>query len=332
MAGKKLYIDGPHASRAGYSGQITVAEWMNLRKAAPSYVTDDVLTEFANKLMLIEVDANREDAYVATRHQLAQLQGLLKIAKQDRHPFPKLAKYLANLDCSVPERHPKAEGIEAMQPILDKDGAYTGAIAYQERSTFDRIKDADRAAIQAILDRDGVFVDVDGNEHRFTLPTTDVVRPFTRHDVAVCRHRQNIDCLPVPDTDQVIRQVIVTCAHPDCLKDQPAIYTPARVWLPRGIEGFKESVSQALAELNAMKGKAGSREKPWKDELTKVVVNFWETHCPDENQHANRNSRTEKPSPIVEFAMVAFAVAGHTNIGIGGIANLLHDVIEKSSN
>ena len=126
-----------------------------------------------------------------------------------------------------------------------------------------------------------------------------------------------------------MRQVIVTCAHPDCLKDQPAIYTPARVWLPRGIEGFKESVGQALAELNALKGKAGSREKPWKDELTKVVVDFWETHCPNENQHANRSSRTEKPSPIVKFAMVAFAVTGHTSIEIGGIANLLHDEIQS---
>ena len=81
--------------------------------------------------------------------------------------------------------------------------------------------------------------------------------------------------------------------------------------------------------MNALKGKAGSREKPWKDELTLLVVDFWQTHCPDENQSANRSSRTGKPSPIVEFAVTAFAAAGHTRIEIGGIANLLHDEIQS---
>lgn len=261
MAGEVLFERGPHASRTGYRGEITEADWVALRASAPSYVSDEVLTGLADKIMFAETDAKRGHAYVATRHQLVQLNKLKRIAKRDKHvvvdmdgrehPFAELADALANLD----------------------------------QGTLELIQAANRGAIRAIVDRDGVFVDVDDEDHRLIPPTIQITRPFTR-------------------------TAVVHGKHPACGGDRPLSRTPASVWFPRGIKGFIESVEEVIAGLKMLQDDAGRREKPWQDDLAKIVVEFWKTHCQNEPQGANYKSGDGWSSPMVNFADVVFRVAG----------------------
>ena len=284
MAGEVFFEKGPHASRIGYRGEVTDADLKALRSAAPSYVSDDALFHLANKIMVAEADANRGDAYVPSRDQLAQLKKLKRIAKRTddviidadgrEHRFAALADALANLD----------------------------------QGTLELIQAAERGAIRTLVDRDGVFVDVDGDEHRFLPPTIQVVRPFnTKHAL---RHIQN------------------DCNHPACRALRIQARTPNRpasVWLPRGIEGFIESVNEVITGLKILQDDAGRREKPWQDKLAQVVNAFWRDHCPNEPQAANRNSKSNKASPIVSFAKSVFDVAGfRPMLSESRLANLLH--------
>jgi len=280
MAGKVRFEEGAHASRTGYRGELTEADWGRLRAAAPSYVPDKALAELANEIMFAEADSKHGASYVPLRDQLAQLKKLKRLAILDKdrvdvdadgveHRFIELAHALSNLD----------------------------------QVTLELIKAADHAAIQAIVDKDGAFVDVDGNEHRFVPPTIQVVRPFTMKDV-------------------------VLSDHPACRGIKAVTRGPGSVWFPRGIKGFKEAVTAVIKELQAQQDAAGRREKRWLDELAKAVVEFWQAHCPDEPQAANRSSRTGKCSPLVEFAAAAFAAAGFA-LSASRLANLLHTSIAK---
>jgi hypothetical protein len=220
-----------------------------LRSAAPSYVPDEAIAALADKIMFVQADAKRGEARVSTRDQLAQAKSLKRIAEcigdadGFEHPFAELAGSLANLD----------------------------------QGTFDLIQAAERGAILAVVDRDGVFVDGDGEEHRF-----------------------------LPPTIQVVRQ-------------------SGSVWFPRGIEGFIESVAQVIAGLEMLVDDAGRRQKPWQETLADLVVAFWRDQCSCERQAANRSSKTDRASPIVEFGKVVFDVAQMRPILSGsGLANLLH--------
>jgi hypothetical protein len=275
MSGKVLFEEGPHQSRTGFRGEITEANWNKLRAAAPPYVPDDALAELANKIMFAEADAKRGDAYVATRHQLAQLKKLKRIAKRDKHGvidmdrrehcFADLADALANLD----------------------------------QDTLERIKAADLAAIQAIVDRDGVFVDVDGIEHCFVPPTIQVVRPFAS-------------------------QYIVRSDHRACQGVGKLSRTPARVWFPQGIEGFKDAVAFAITELEAQQDGAGRREKPWQGALVRAIVEFWQSHRPNESQSAHRDRTVaDGGSLLVEFGRAVFAAAG-SRLSATRVSNLLN--------
>jgi hypothetical protein len=275
MAGKVLFEEGPHQSRNGFRGEITQCDWKSLRSAAPDYVSDGALTELANKIMLAEADAERGDAYVATRHQLAQLRKLKRIAKREKHvvvdmtgrehPFAELADALANLD----------------------------------QGTLELIQAANRGAIRAIVDRDGVFVDADEDEHRLLPPTIQITRPFTR-------------------------SAVVRGKHPACSGDWPLSMTPASVWFPRGVEGFVESVEEGIAGLEMLQDDAGRREKPWQDALAKVVVEFWQTHCPSESQSAHRDrSIADYGSRLVEFGRAVYGIVG-SQLSAARISNLLN--------
>ena len=280
MAGRVLFENGPHASRAGYRGEITAADMDALRTATPSYVSDEVLAGLANKIMFAEADKKRRDAYVPSRDQLAQLKKLKRIAKRDEntidadgreHPFAGLADALANLD----------------------------------QGTLGLIQAADRAAIQVVIDDAGVFVDVDGDEHRFMPPATQVVRPFKA--AAVVR--------TVIRVDEKRRPVF---------GDWSRAATPAGVWLPRGIDGFIESVSAAIAELEGQHDDAGRRAKPWQDALAKVVIEFWRTHCAGESQSAHRDREiSDHGSRLVEFGRAVYGVAG-CHLSAARISNLLN--------
>lgn len=160
MAGEVLFKNGPHASRTGYRGEITEADMQTLRAAAPSYVSDEALFGMANKIMFAGADAKRGDAYVATRHQLAQAKSLLRLATGDEGG--------AIID---------AEGREHRFVAL----AY--ALANLDQGTLELIQAAERGAIRAVVDHAGVFVDVDGDEHRFLPPTIQITRPFKRPGV-----------------------------------------------------------------------------------------------------------------------------------------------------
>ena len=277
MAGIVLFEKGPHASRTGFRGEFSESDWAKLRAAAPDYVPDEALTELARKIMLAEADAKQCLAFVPLRDQLAQLKKLKRIAKLREHVVV------------------DADGREHLYAEL------ADALAKLDQDTFERITAADRATIQAILDRDGVFVDVDGAEHHFMLPATEVVRP----------HKW----------EHAWKYIEQNCDHPACrtIRELSKIPDrPASVWLPRGIEGFRESVSQAIEVAEAQKDEAGRREKNWQGALVEAVVEFWHTYCPSEPQGANHERRTGWSSPMVNFGRVVFLVVGESLEGKSG--------------
>lgn len=287
MAGKVLFEEGPHPSRSGFRGEITGADWNKLRAASPPYVPDEALAELTNKIMFAEADSKRGASYVPLRDQLAQLKKLKRLAKRD--------KGRAFVD---------ADGREHCFVEL------AGALANLDQDTLERIKAADRAAIEAIIDKNGVFIDADRREHRFAPPSTEVVRPFTR-------------------------QHVVFSDHPACRGIKAAPCSPGSVWFPRGIEGFKEALAAAINELETQRDAVGRREKPWQDALARGVVDFWQAHCSTEAQGANHKSGTGWSSPMVNFADVVFLVAGESfsreskPLSKVRLARLLHAQQEK---
>ena len=97
------------------------------------------------------------------------------------------------------------------------------------------------------------------------------------------------------------------------------------MWCPRGVEGFIESVNEVITGLKILQDDSGRREKPWLDKFAQLVNAFWREHCPNEPQAANRNSKSNKASPIVSFAKSVFDVAGIRPIlSESRLANLLH--------
>lgn len=321
MARKSLFESGPHASRTGYRGEITEADWRALRLAAPSCVPDEALAGLAHKIIFAEADAARANAHVPTRDQLTQLRKLKRIAKRGggtvidadghEHPFAELADALANLD----------------------------------QGTFELIQDAERAAIQAIVDRDGVFIDVDRNEHRAHFPRIQSVKPLVRKLSIAGVGEEFADFLteaemvkerrargePEPAEAEVAEAEKIRL---DMIERLPAIRkactgggqsrTPASVWFPRGIEGFIESVAQVIAGLEMVVDDAGRRDKPWQAELAKTVVQFWRLHCTYESQSAHRDRLiADQGSPLVEFGQTVFAVAG-SRLSVSRISHLLN--------
>lgn len=293
-----------------------------LRSAAPSYVPDEAIAALADKIMFVQADANRGEARVSTRDQLAQAKSLKRIAEcgggtvidadGHEHPFAELADALANLD----------------------------------QGTFELIQDAERAAIQAIVDRDGVFIDVDRNEHRAHFPRIQSVKPLVRKlsvagvgeefadfltEAEMVKERRARG-LPEPaeaelaEAEKIRLEMIerLPAIRKVCTGgDQSGIR--ASVWFPRGIDGFLESVVQVIAGLEMLVDDAGRRQKPWHDTLADLVVTFWRDQCSRERQAANRSSKTDRASPIVEFGKVVFDVAQMRPILSGsGLANLLH--------
>lgn len=96
------------------------------------------------------------------------------------------------------------------------------------------------------------------------------------------------------------------------------------VYLPRGIDGLRESVRAVITDLEAQRDCAGNREKTWQGKLAGMVIAFWKSNCPGESQSAHRD-RTEanSGSPLVEFGKAVFRAAGD-RLSAARISNLLN--------
>lgn len=305
MRGRVLFRSGPHASRLGYRALPTTEAEAEFRRNFPQLL--------AAIEKIVDPFPVHEDAIRALKISILVAMAEARQAKTGSGTGA--AKDIA----SRVTRDDRIAQLEALAKISD-DTALVAALRSLDDRTLAAIDHESHLLIAEEINKNGVFVDDDGAEWHFPVSIEiPVFIPQERPRITLPRGfdglREELAArgCDICDPAAVIAGIEALSRGSASgvlqIEQQQAGATPA--YLPMGVTGLRQAITNALKRAQAEQGKPGNRTKAYRQELSRACWNFWNATVPESFRgKAWQSGQGEAASKIVQFSGIVFAAAG----------------------
>lgn len=282
MRGRILFRHGPHASRIGYRALPAAKDEAEFRRNFTQLLAD--------LKKIVDPFPVHEDAVRALN--IAILVAISEARRAKTGSGTGAAKDLA----SRVTRDDRIAQLEALQKISD-DTALVDALRNVDDRTLAAIDQESHFLIAEEINKNGVFVDDDGADWHF---------PFSIEIPVFIPQAQ--PRITLPRGFDGLREELAAGGVLQ-IEQQQAGATPA--YLPMGVTGLRQAITNALKRAQAEQGKPGNRTKVYQQELARACWKFWNATVPGSFRgKAWQTGQGETASKTVQFAGIVFAAAG----------------------
>lgn len=305
MRGRVLFRHGPHASRIGYRALPTAKDEAEFRRNFTQ-----LLAEIEK---IVDPFPVRKDAVRALN--IAILVAISEARRAKTGSGTGAAKDVS----SRVTRDDRIAQLEALAKVSD-DTALVDALRNIDDRTLAAIDQESHLLIAEEINKNGVFVDDDGAEWHFPVSIEiPVFIPQERPRITLPRGfdglREELAArgCDICDPAAVIAGIEALSRGSASgvlqIEQQQAGATPA--YLPMGVTGLRQAITNALERVQAERGKPGNRTKAYQRDLSRACWNFWNATVPESFRgKAWQTGQGETASKTVQFSGIVFAAAG----------------------
>lgn len=303
MRGRILFRHGPHASRIGYRALPTAKDEAEFRRNFPQ-----LLAEIKK---IVAPFSGHEGTVRALKVSILVAMAEARRAKTGSGTGA--AKDIA----SRVTRDDRIAQLEALEKISD-DTALVDALRNIDDRTLAAIDQESHLLIAAEINKNGNFVDDDGAEWHFPVSIEiPVFIPQARPRITLPRSfdglREELAArgCDMNDPAAVIAGIEALSRGSGGAFRIEQHASATRAYLPMGVSGLRQAITNALERVQAERGKLGNRTKAYQQELARACWNFWKATVRESFRgKAWQTGQGEKASEIVQFAGIVFAAAG----------------------
>lgn len=209
--------------------------------------------------------------------------------------------------------------LEALEKISD-DAALLDALRSIDDKTLAAIDAENLALIAEQINEHGKFIDAQGRELHFPVslripafvpqdrPRLDLPQGFDGlREELTARGCDMSDPAAVIAGIEALSQASASGAL--LIEHHPASAPPA--YLPMGVIGLRQAISNALGRVQAEPGTPGNRAKTYHHDLAQACWDFWNLTVPSSfRSKAWQTGNGAKSSKMLEFSSIVFAAAG----------------------